>query len=231
MKAWSSLKRVSVLMAFLHAALANLNPKYGIEHSIAGPSAPAESEEIMTKMTHLTRSVTTAVCIALCVVLPMALHAIPNAGTLLSPMHLPVLLCGLVCGWPYGLACGIIGPLLSCLLTGMPGWGYLPNMMLELALYGLISGIMIGVVRTGKLTADLYISLLTAMLAGRILTGIARALTLGVFMPVTLESWATGYFVSSLPGIILQLILLPVLYMALQRAKLIPVRYNQPKAA
>ena len=189
-----------------------------------------------TKMTHLTKIVTTAVCIALCVVLPLALHLIPgagslNLGTLLSPMHLPVLLCGLVCGWQYGLICGIIGPLLSSLLTSMPGWGYLPNMMIELALYGLISGIMIGLVRTGKQTVDLYISLVTAMLVGRILTGIARALTLGIFMPVTLESWATGYFVSSLPGIILQLILLPVLYMALQRAKLIPVRYQNLKTA
>lgn len=189
-----------------------------------------------TKMTHLTKIVTTAVCIALCVVLPLALHLIPgagslNLGTLLSPMHLPVLLCGLVCGWQYGLVCGIIGPLLSSLLTSMPGWGYLPNMMIELALYGLISGIMIRLVRTGKQTVDLYISLVTAMLVGRILTGIARALTLGIFMPVTLESWATGYFVSSLPGIILQLILLPVLYMALQRAKLIPSRYQKLKTA
>ena len=188
------------------------------------------------KMTHLTKIVTTAVCIALCVVLPLSLHYIPgvgslNLGTLLSPMHLPVLLCGLVCGWQYGLVCGIIGPLLSSLLTSMPGWGYLPNMMIELALYGLLSGIMIGLVRTGKQTVDLYISLVTAMLVGRILTGIARALTLGIFMPVTLESWATGYFVSSLPGIILQLILLPVLYMALQRAKLIPARYQKLKTA
>lgn len=187
----------------------------------------------MTKMNHLTRIVTTAVCIALCVVLPLALHAIPNAGTLLSPMHLPVLLCGLVCGWPYGLICGILGPLLSSLLTSMPGWGYLPTMMVELALYGLITGIMIQLVHTGKLTVDLYISLIAAMLAGRIVTGIARAL---IFAPrsggvYSMEAWATGYFVSSFPGIILQLILLPILYMALQRAKLIPVKYQNPKTA
>lgn len=192
----------------------------------------------MTKMTHLTRTVTTAVCIALCVVLPMALHYIPgvgslNLGTLLSPMHLPVLLCGLACGWPYGLACGIFGPLLSSLLTNMPGWGYLPTMMVELALYGLISGILIQLVHTGRLMVDLYISLIAAMLAGRIITGIMRAL---IFAPraggaYSLNAWATGYFVSSFPGIILQLILLPVLYMALQRAKLIPSRYQRTKAA
>lgn len=192
----------------------------------------------MTRMNHLTRTVTTAVCIALCVVLPMALHWIPgvgaiNLGTLLSPMHLPVLLCGLVCGWPYGLACGIIGPLLSSLITSMPAWGYLPTMMVELALYGLISGILIQLVRTGRLMFDIYISLIAAMLAGRIITGIARAL---IFAPrsggvYSLSAWATGYFVSSFPGIILQLILLPILYLALQRAKLIPSRYQRTKAA
>lgn len=189
----------------------------------------------MTKMTHLTRTVTTAVCIALCVVLPMALHAIPNAGTLLSPMHLPVLLCGLVCGWPYGLACGILGPLASSLITAMPRLGsiYLPSMMIELALYGLISGLMIQLIHTGKLTVDLYISLITAMLAGRVLSGFARGIILSPLFgdAYSLKAWATGYFVSSFPGIILQLILLPILYMALQRAKLIPIRYHRAKVA
>jgi len=156
----------------------------------------------------------------------MALHTIPNAGTLLSPMHLPVLLCGLVCGWPFGLFCGLAGPTLSCLITGMPGLGYLPTMMVELALYGLISGAMMQLVRTRHLMADLYISLLTAMLTGRILTGVARAL---IFAAGTYswKAWATGYFVSSFPGIILQLLLLPILYMALQRAHLIPARYGK----
>lgn len=175
------------------------------------------------KMTNLTKYVTTAVCIALCVVLPMALHAIPNAGTLLSPMHLPVLLCGLVCGWPMGLLCGLAGPLLSCLITSMPSPAYLPTMMLELAIYGLVTGLMMRVIHTGKLMADLYISLLTAMLAGRVITGVARAL---IFAAGTYswKAWATGYFVSSFPGIILQLLLIPTLYLALRKAHLAPER-------
>lgn len=175
------------------------------------------------KKNYLTKCVSTAICIALCVVLPMALHAIPDAGTLLSPMHIPVLLCGLVCGWPFGLLCGLAGPALSCFITGMPGMGYLPTMTVELALYGLISGLLMRFVRTGKLMADLYISLAAAMLAGRILTGAARAL---IFAAGTYswKAWAAGYFVSSFPGIVLQLILIPALYMALQRAHLIPAR-------
>lgn len=191
----------------------------------------------MTKTTDLTKTATTAVCISLCVVLPLALHFIPavgsfNLGVVLSPMHLPVLLCGLICGWSYGLACGIIGPFLSSLITSMPGWAKLPTMMVELALYGLISGALIELIRTGRQILDLYISLILAMLTGRIFTGIIRAF---IFAPrseegvYTIQAWATGYFVSAFPGIIMQLILIPILYVGLQRAKLVPYRYQNAK--
>ena len=118
----------------------------------------------------------TAVCVALTVVLPMAFHAVPNAGSVILPMHIPVLLCGLICGWPFGLACGLIGPLLSNLFTGMPPMAALPAMLVELAVYGLMAGLLMSCVRTRKVYADLYISLLVAMLAGRIVAGMARAL-------------------------------------------------------
>lgn len=179
---------------------------------------------------HLRKTLITAICMALCVVLPMAFHTIPNGGTLFSPMHLPVFLCGLVCGWQYGLLCGIFGPVLSSFITGMPGMGYLPTMMVELALYGFISGLMINLIHTGKKTADIYISLLSAMLIGRVITGIVRAF---IFAPgsITLQAWATGYFVSCLPGIIIQLILLPILYHALDRAKLLPKQMIQTSKA
>ena len=84
-------------------------------------------------MTIVKRSMITAVCVALTVVLPMAFHAVPNAGSVILPMHIPVLLCGLICGWPFGLACGLIGPLLSNLFTGMPPMAALPAMLVELA--------------------------------------------------------------------------------------------------
>ena len=164
----------------------------------------------MKKLTVLNKSIITALCVALCVVLPMALHAIPKGGVLFSPMHLPVLLCGLVCGAPSGLICGILGPFVSSMLTGMPAFGYMPIMMIELGLYGLISGLVMQSLRSGKLVIDLYAALIIAMLGGRVITGILRAL---IFAGGS-YSWsagATGYFVSCLPGIIIQLILLPTL--------------------
>ena len=98
-----------------------------------------------------------AICVALCVVLPMAFHAL-GSGTVFLPMHVPVLLCGLVCTWPYGVVCGLLGPLLSSVLTGMPAAAVLPSMMAELAVYGLVTALVMRLVHTGRLYGDLYIA-------------------------------------------------------------------------
>ncbi|MDD3242478.1 MAG: ECF transporter S component [Eubacteriales bacterium] len=176
------------------------------------------------KLSLVKRSVITAVCIALCVVLPMAFHAVQNAGSIFLPMHIPVLLCGLICGWPFGLLCGLAGPLLSSLLTSMPPMAYLPVMMVELALYGLFTGVLMRLVRTKNLYADLYISLTGALLIGRVLSGVARAL---IFAPgsYSMAAWAAGYFVTCLPGLAIQLALIPTIVFALEKAHLIPQRY------
>lgn len=178
----------------------------------------------MVKKFGLKNYVIAALCVALCVVLPMAFHAIPNAGSILLPMHIPVLLCGLLCGWPLGLVCGLVGPLLSSVLTGMPPAAYLPSMMVELAVYGLASGLLMRFVRTGKLFADLYVSLIGAMLVGRVVAGLARALIFsagGYSMAV----WATSYFVTGLPGIAIQLLIIPPIVLALEKARIVPKRY------
>lgn len=182
----------------------------------------------MKKMTHVTKCATTAVCMALCVVLPLTLHAIPNGGKLFSPMHIPVLLCGLVCGWQYGLACGLAGPVLSSLLTSMPPMGSPTQygMIVELAVYGLVAGLMMKLVHTGKQAADVYVSLLIAMLAGRIMGGLSKALIFSAGS-YTFSTWAAAYFTSGFPGIIVHLLLVPALYLALCKAHLVPARYGK----
>ena len=166
----------------------------------------------MSQMSQVKRAMITAVCIALCVVLPMAFHSIQNAGAIFCPMHIPVLLCGLLVGWPYGL------------LTGMPAMGYLPCMMVELGAYGLLCGLFMKFVRTGKIYADLYISLVGGLLIGRVIAGLFRAL---IFSPgsYSLAAWATGYFVTCLPGLVIQLVLVPSIVFALMKARLVPMRY------
>ncbi|MCH3971505.1 MAG: ECF transporter S component [Oscillospiraceae bacterium] len=182
----------------------------------------------MVKMSNVKRSMITAVCIALCVVLPMAFHSIQNGGSIFCPMHIPVLLCGLICGAPFGVLCGIAGPVLSSLLTGMPPVPYLPSMIVELACYGLIAGLMMRTVHTKKVYADLYISLVTAMLGGRIIAGITKALIFAAGK-YSIAAWASGYFATAMPGIVIQLALIPTIVFALEKARLIPARY--PKAA
>ena len=168
-------------------------------------------------MTALRKSRVTAVCIALCVVLPMAFHAIPNGGILFSPMHLPVLLCGILTSWPFGLLCGIAGPLLSSLLTGMPGAPMLPQMMVELGCYGFAAGLMMNLLGGMGSAAKVYISLVTAMLFGRIAAGSARAL---IFArgSYSLPMWISSYFISCFPAIIMQLVLIPLIYASLLKA-------------
>lgn len=178
----------------------------------------------MQKMSVVKKSIITAVCIALCVVLPQAFHAIPRAGQIYCPMHIPVLLCGLICGWPYGLLCGLAGPLLSSLITGMPPVAYLPGMLIECAVYGCVAGLLIQLIRTKSSYADLYISLIGAMLIGRIVAGICRALIFSAG-DYSIAAWASGYFITSLPGIIIQIVLLPSIVFALMKAGLIPERY------
>ena len=183
----------------------------------------------MMKLSYVKKAIITAACVALCVVLPMAFHAIPNAGSIYCPMHIPVLLCGLICGAPFGLLCGILGPLASALITQMPPMAYLPPMLVELAVYGLVAGVMMRFVKTKHLYADLYSSLVVAMVAGRIVAGVAKAL---IFAPgkITLAAWAGAYFVTALPGIIIQLALIPSIVVALEKGKLIPARYPKKRA-
>lgn len=177
----------------------------------------------MSRSVSVKKMVITAVCIALCLILPMAFHSIQGGGSIFSPMHIPVLLCGLACGWPYGLLCGILGTLLASILTGMPPIAYLPSMMIELAVYGLVAGLMIRLIHTKKIYLDLYISLVAAMVAGRLVAGVVMAL---IFArgSYSMAAWAGSYFVTCLPGIIIQLALIPSIVYALMKAHLIPER-------
>ena len=167
--------------------------------------------------------VLTALCVALGVVLPVATHGVPNAAKVLLPMHIPVLLCGLITPWPFGLACGVLAPVLSSLITGMPPAAILPSMVCELAAYGLIASLLSRRVRLPRRTAELYVCLLGAMLLGRAVYGIMNALVFSA------GSYGWGIFVSAAfvaaaPGIVIQLILIPPVILLLERARLIVPR-------
>lgn len=171
-------------------------------------------------MTNTKRLILAGLCVALGIVLPVAFHSVANAGSIFLPMHIPVLLCGLICGWPYGLACGVLAPLLSSLITGMPPMAFLPSMLCELAVYGFVSGLLMRYVKTGKLLADLYLSLVGAMLLGRLVLGLLNAVLFRAG-EYSVALWTTSAFVTALPGIVIQLAVIPVLVFALKKSNLI----------
>ncbi len=178
----------------------------------------------MQKMSYVKKSIITAVCIALCYVIPLMFHGIQNAGSIFCPMHIPVFICGLICGWQFGLLCGIAGPALSSALSGMPPVAILPSMMVELAAYGTASGLMMKLVRTKSTYADLYISLIVAIVCGRVLAGLAKAL---IFArgSYSMSAWIAGSVVTSWPGTVIQLVFIPTIVFALMKSHLIPERY------
>ena len=152
--------------------------------------------------------VSCALCIAIGVLLPMAFHAIPNSGSIFLPMHIPVLICG--------LACGMITPFLSSMTTGMPPAMILPQMMIELAVYGLVTGLCSKYIPQENEMSKLYMSLIIAMLAGRIVNGFVNTFILST-QGYTLSVFMTASFITCLPGIILQLIVVPILVRILNK--------------
>ena len=163
-----------------------------------------------------------ALCLALAIVLPFLTGQIPQIGQALSPMHIPVLLCGFLCGWPWGLAIGFIAPLLRSVLFGMPAM--FPNacaMAFELAAYGALTGVLYKALP--KKTGYIYVTLILAMIGGRVVWGIVRYVFAGIQgTGFTFAAFLAGAVTGSVPGIILHILLVPLIVIALKRANLVP---------
>lgn len=158
-----------------------------------------------------------ALFLALAVVLPIGFHALGIAGRVFLPMHFPVLLAGFIAGPIAGLTVGLLAPTLSFLLTGMPPTYAVPLMSLELPIYGLIAGICYKTLRL-----NIYIALVLAMIVGRLMFAVGL-LMLGRFMelPYTAAQFfsAGGAVATGLWGIVAQLVVIPLLVVALKRTR------------
>ncbi|MBR3763957.1 MAG: ECF transporter S component [Clostridia bacterium] len=159
-----------------------------------------------------------AVCLALCLVLPFLTGQIPEIGSMLSPMHIPVLLCGFICGPAWASVVGAVAPLLRFMLFGMPPlFPVGVAMCVELATYGAVSGLLY--LALPRRPLSVYISLIAAMLAGRIVWGVVRAALSGAAgAPFTWSAFIAGAFTQAIPGIILHIMLIPIIVLALQKA-------------
>ena len=183
---------------------------------------------------NLKKLIYAALCLALAVVLPVLARSILiplPSGTvklaqILSPMHIPVLLCGFLCGWQWGLAVGVIAPLLNSLMTGGMFPAFYPGafrMMFELAAYGAVSGLLYA--RLPHKPWSVYVSLIVAMLAGRVAWALADIVVLSTGKGFALGAWLmetlTETVTKTVVGIAVQIVLIPLIVLALDHAKLI----------
>lgn len=172
-----------------------------------------------------------AMFLAIGLLLPFLTGQIKQFGNMLLPMHIPVILCGLICGWQYGLGVGFVLPLLRYAMFGMPI--LFPTgvaMSFELATYGFVVGILYAHSRW-KCVVALYRCMIIAMLLGRVVWGVVQIFLLGLGENgFTLNMFITSAFLNAIPGIILQLILIPAIMIALNRTGLVRFSNNRAPA-
>lgn len=157
--------------------------------------------------------------LAIALVMPFFTGQIPEIGAMLCPMHIPVILCGFVCGWHYGLVVGFAAPLLRSLVLGMPPM--FPTalcMAFELAAYGLLCGLLYRMFPRKKIY--IYVTLVISMILGRLIWGAAMFVCLGLSGGTfTFGIFFAGAVTNAIPGIIAQLILVPIVVMLLSNTK------------
>ena len=159
----------------------------------------------------------TALYLAIAIVLPIIFHQFGIAGRIFLPMHIPVLICGFAVGVLPGVIVGLMAPFLSHLLTSMPPAYAVPLMTLELPLYGLTAGL-----AYNKWKLNIYLSLILSMIIGRLAFALGL-FVLGLFMALPygpVEFFAAGGAVlTGIPGIIIQIIIIPPLVASIKRTQ------------
>ena len=172
------------------------------------------------KKTSLVKMILSALFLALAYVLPFLTGQIPEIGAMLCPLHIPVLLCGFICGPTWGAAVGFIAPLLRSLTLGMPP--LFPTavcMAFELATYGAVTGLLYKYLPKKK--PYIYLSLLSAMVVGRLVWGAVMFVCVGINGGAfTFAAFLAGAVTNAIPGIIIQIVLVPILVMILNNPKI-----------
>ena len=188
---------------------------------VVTPFLYCERNPIMKRYNSLKKLILAALFLALAYVMPFLTGQIPEIGAMLCPLHIPVLLCGFICGWQWGLVVGFIAPLFRSLTLGMPLlFPAAVCMAFELAAYGAVAGLMYKLLPRKK--AYIYVSLLIAMVVGRIVWGAVMFLALGLSGgSFTFAAFVAGAFTNAIPGIIVQIVLIPLLVMVLDNPKVL----------
>lgn len=177
---------------------------------------------------------TTGMLTAVGVLLPQIFHAVPNAVFVLLPMHIPVLICGLLCGPLWGGLCGVITTAVSSFAFGMPviPTGLVP-MLFEMLAYGVTAGALYRVLTRAPVVKGCAspLALVIAMILGRIVSVSMHMLLLSLIMggnaKTVLLAALSGAFVFCWPGIVIQLVFIPMVMLTLRKTGIL-VKYATP---
>lgn len=156
-----------------------------------------------------------ALFLALALILPFLSGQLREVGKVLLLMHYPIYLCGFICGPFLGFIVGLIAPILRSFVFGMPI--LFPNaiaMSVELAVYGFTCGYLYDKLNKYNMNRylSIYLSLILAMIIGRVVWIIVDYILLGITnSKLTFSYFIFTSFVEGLPGIIIQLIVIPIL--------------------
>jgi riboflavin transporter FmnP len=168
----------------------------------------------LNKTSEVRNMIISAFCLALCMVLPLLTMQVQPFGVALAPMHIPVLICGFICGGRNATLIGAIAPLLRFMVFGTPP--IMPMgiaMSFELAMYGIAVGLLAKLLP--KKAGFIYVTLISAMLLGRVVWGVAMWRISGIAADVsfTMEAFIAGAFVEAVPGIVLHIAIIPPIIM------------------
>jgi len=146
------------------------------------------------------------------IAIPRIFHLLvgSSAGVTFLPMHLMVLIAALTLGITSSCIVAGSSVFISYLLTGMPALARMPYMLIELLIYGFLLSIF-------NKKFNSYVSLIATMILGRLIYA---------FILFVSTNWLgfNGYGISvmqsvksGIPGIILQLILVPIIAMGIKK--------------
>ena len=173
-------------------------------------------------------TVTCAMLCAVAVILATTMHAFPvvadnGLANLFAPMHFPILLIGILCGPIYGFLGGAVTPLVSYLMNGGGTFNVqrMVPMMVELAVYGLMTGLLRKAFLKNPTTNKFYstLVLIIAMVVGRSIHAVVKTAIVGsgdAFLPTLWVNFAHD-FTSTWAGIATQLVLIPAILFVLLR--------------
>ena len=176
----------------------------------------------MRRSTSVHTMILCALLIAVGLILPLFLGQVQILAQGISPMHIPAFIAGLTCGPAAGAVVGFVTPLLRMVIFGMPAAPSAVPMAFELCAYGVLYPLLVR--RHMAHLPAILISMVLAMILGRLIGGAAKAIFLGLNGgSYTFSTFVSAYFVTTAVGAVIHLILVPAVVLALEKARLSPL--------